>query len=104
MPRGPTAPEPTPGEFVLAPAVVIRPTDPLPSFVYQSAPSGPVVMPQGFEAFGSANRVNVPVVVSRTMQLNDPVYQRLPSGPVVIPPPCDTAKLVLGAVKLVTAP
>ena len=119
-PSGPAAmlwgPPPSEGisNSVIKPVVVIRPillptTQRGPGWRMQAdsvnhkAPSGPVVMPQGWAfGLGRANSVILPSVEIRPIfPLSDWVNHSAPSGPVVIPP---GPLFSVGIVNSVTAP
>ena len=75
---------------MISPSVATRAIRSLPMLAYQSAPSGPAVMPVGSRVelvpCGSRNMVIVPSGVMRPTRWPAwLVNQTLPSGPVVIP-------------------
>jgi hypothetical protein len=71
---------------VIVPVVVMRPTEYPALFVYQSAPSGPAVIPAGPRIAVPAYCVIAPAVVTRPMLLVPAfVNQSAPSGPAAIP-------------------
>src|SRR5215471_5476919 len=85
---------------VILPSVVIRSIFPLTGSVNHSAPSGPVVIPQGLLfSVGMVNSVTAPVVVIRPILPRIPVNHSAPSGPVAISP-----LLAVGIANSVTTP
>jgi hypothetical protein len=65
---------------------VILPITLLPRLANHSAPSGPFVIPNGMELFGSVWLVTTPAVVMRPIELYVwLVNHKAPSGPAVIP-------------------
>ena len=72
---------------VSEPAVVIRPIELLPLFVNHRRPSGPVVMPSGWEMpTPSLSKLPIapPVVICPIESLPKLTNHRLPSGPTVM--------------------
>ena len=83
IPVGYRMPEPL--KFVIAPLVVMRPMELLPSFANHRAPSGPATMPIGLLTVSLLYVVTTPSVPMRPMEpFKEFVNHSAPSGPGVI--------------------